>query len=178
MIARLHAPEPPDAPRTAWNAKPAGFRRQGCRDGIRPARLSRAAGLCSLLVVSIVGHGIDLVDCQRLRRALELHGERFLARVLTERERAYVLSKRDSVPHLAGRFAAKEAILKVLGTGWRGQIAWTDMEIVNDANGQPVVKLSGQCARIAEDKGITRILVSITHTSSHAAATAIGVREE
>ena len=81
------------------------------------------------------------------------------------------------MPSLAGRFAAKEAILKVLGTGWRGQIAWRDMEILNDPNGQPHVVLSGESQRIAAQLGITRILISITHTEHYAAASAIGVSE-
>ncbi len=106
---------------------------------------------------------------------MDQHADRFLTRVLTERERAYVSERRHMVAHVAGRFAAKEAILKVLGTGWRGQIAWTDMEIVNNANGQPCVTLSGECARIAKRRGVSQILLSITHTSTHAAATAIGI---
>ena len=78
---------------------------------------------------------------------------------------------------MAGRFAAKEAILKVLGTGWRGKIAWRDMEILNDKAGQPGVTLTGECKRVADGLGITRILVSITHTEHYAAATAIGIAE-
>jgi len=81
------------------------------------------------------------------------------------------------VPHIAGRFAAKEAILKMLGTGWRGQIAWTDMEISNDAAGQPHVTLSGHTAEVARRLGVVRILLSITHTEKNAAASAIGLSE-
>lgn len=75
---------------------------------------------------------------------------------------------------MAGRFAAKEAILKVLGTGWRGEIAWTDMEIVNDGAGKPVLTLSGECGRIARELGIVKWHVSISHTRVHACASAIG----
>ena len=76
-------------------------------------------------------------------------------------------------PRLAGRFAAKEAILKVLGTGWRGKITWRDMEVLNTGNGRPHVKLSGECERVARQLGITDILISITHTENYAVATVI-----
>lgn len=126
----------------------------------------------------IVAHGFDLVECRRIQDVLERHGDRFLARILTDMERRYVESKRDPLPHIAGRFAAKEAVLKVLGTGWRGAIAWTDVEVVNDRAGQPVVRLSGECERIAQGLGVTRVLVSISHTEKHAAASAIGLADD
>jgi len=125
----------------------------------------------------IVGQGIDLIECERIRQIWQRHGERFVRRLLTEAEWAHVQRYKDAVPSMAGRFAAKEAILKVLGTGWRGRIAWRDMEILNDAKGQPHVTLTGECARIAENLGITRILASITHTPHYAAATAVGLDE-
>src|SRR5688500_2957451 len=120
--------------------------------------------------MSIVGVGIDLVESARLRHVLERHGDRFLERLLTPAEIEYVrVYHKDLVPRVAGRFAAKEAILKVLGTGWRGKIAWRDMEILNDRSGQPVVTLRDECARIAAERGIGRILISITHTEHYAA---------
>jgi holo-[acyl-carrier protein] synthase len=125
----------------------------------------------------IVGHGIDIIECSRVAAVYERHAERFLDRLLTCAEREYVTGRRSIIQHLAGRFAAKEAILKVLGTGWRGAIAWRDMEIVNEPSGEPRVSLSGECARIAREKRITRILVSITHTPAYAAASAIGLEE-
>ncbi|MDQ3440784.1 MAG: holo-ACP synthase, partial [Planctomycetota bacterium] len=79
--------------------------------------------------------------------------------------------------HLAGRFAAKEAALKVLGTGWRGGIAWTDVEVVRETSGQPKIALSGECRRIAKELGISRWHVSISHIETHATASAIGLRE-
>jgi len=123
----------------------------------------------------IVSHGIDLIECERIARLVQRYPEQFLGRILTEAERAYVQSKRDSVPHIAGRFAAKEAVLKVLGTGWRGQISWRDMEVLNTDAGKPEVSLSGECARVARRLGITQILLSITHTPNYAAASAIGL---
>lgn len=123
----------------------------------------------------ILGHGIDLIECSRIAKVYEGHGQRFLERVLTaaEQERARQFAK--PIPFIAGRWAAKEAILKMLGTGWRGEIAWTDMEILPDALGRPVVTLSGECARLAAQQGIVRVLLSITHTDETAAASAIGV---
>ncbi len=124
-----------------------------------------------------IAHGIDLIECDRIREMLGQYPEKFLARILTDAERAYIETKRDPVPHVAGRFAAKEAILKVLGTGWRGQISWRDMDVVNDRHGAPRVELSGECRRIAEELGIATILLSITHTPNYAAASAIGLGE-
>ena len=128
--------------------------------------------------MSIVGHGIDLVECDRIARVLEAHGERFLDRVLTPAEQARAKQFKDPVPFIAGRWAAKEAILKMLGTGWRGRIAWTDMEILPDELGRPVVTLSGETARLAAELGVARVLLSITHTPLTAAASAIAMREE
>ena len=125
--------------------------------------------------MSILGHGIDLVECTRIAKVLENHGRRFLDRVLTPAEQQIVSRYRNPVPFIAGRWAAKEAILKMIGTGWRGKITWTDMEILPDELGQPHVTLSGETAHIAKQKGITRVLLSITHTEHHAAASAMGV---
>ena len=125
--------------------------------------------------MSVVGHGIDLVECQRIAALLDAHRERFLDRILTDAERAYVERHRNPLPHIAGRFAAKEAVLKVLGTGWRGKITWRDIEIRNDEAGRPEVTLAGECAIIARAAGIDRVLISITHTDSYAAASAIGL---
>ncbi len=127
--------------------------------------------------MSIVGHGIDLVECHRIAKVLEAHGERFLNRVLTPAEQARAKQFKDPVPFVAGRWAAKEAILKMLGTGWRGRIAWTDMEILPDGLGRPIVTLTGETARLAAKLRATRVLVSITHTESTAAVSVIGIRD-
>ena len=125
--------------------------------------------------MSILGHGIDLVECARIAKVLENHGQRFLRRVLTPAERERASKYKHPIPFIAGRWAAKEAILKMIGTGWRGRIAWTDMEILPDPSGRPVVTLTGETARHAERIGIRRVLISITHTRNHAAASALGV---
>jgi holo-[acyl-carrier protein] synthase len=128
-------------------------------------------------IMPIVGHGIDLVEIERIEKVWRDHPDRFLDRILTPAERAYCERHKNPLPHIAGRFAAKEAILKVLGTGWRGQIAWTDIDIANDEAGQPHVRLSGHTAQIAASKGIQRILLSISHAEKYASASAIGVAE-
>ncbi len=128
-------------------------------------------------MMSIVGHGIDIVETARIRRMLDEHGERFLDRCFTPREQAYcAASPRRRDERLTGRFAAKEAVLKVLGTGWRGGIAWTDIEILPEPSGQPRITLTGESARIATTLGINRWHLSISHIETHATASAIGER--
>jgi holo-[acyl-carrier protein] synthase len=80
--------------------------------------------------MEIVAHGIDLVDCPRIEEMVARHGERFVQRIFTAAEQAYAEANKNKIEKLAGRFAAKEAILKLMGTGWRGKIAWTDIEII------------------------------------------------
>ena len=127
--------------------------------------------------MSVVAHGIDLVECERIAELLQKHRQRFLKRILTPSERERAEQYKKSVSFIAGRWAAKEAILKMIGTGWRGKIAWTDMEILPNELGEPRVSLSGETARIAEELGIKRVMLSITHTDHYAAASAIGVTE-
>jgi holo-[acyl-carrier protein] synthase len=127
----------------------------------------------------IVGHGIDIIETARIKRSVEEHGEHFLERVYTRGEQEYCARNRKRYfEHLAGRFAAKEAVLKVLGTGWRGGIAWTDIEILPEPSGQPKITLSGECLRIATQLGIVHWHVSISHIETHATASAIGLRGE
>jgi holo-[acyl-carrier protein] synthase len=126
----------------------------------------------------VLGHGIDIVETERVRRLVEEHRQRFLDRCFTPAEQAYCArSQKRYYEHLAGRFAAKEAVLKVLGTGWRSGIAWTDMEILPDTMGKPEVQLTGVCREIAEKNGIRRWMVSISHIETHATASAIGLGE-
>ncbi len=125
----------------------------------------------------IIGHGIDVVEIPRMAAMLEKHGDRFTERVFTQAERDYCCTKKRQLEHLAGRFAAKEAVLKVIGTGWVGKISWHDVEVVNNAAGQPHVNLTGESARIAAELGIAKVLISISHTENWAAASAIGLAE-
>jgi holo-[acyl-carrier protein] synthase len=127
--------------------------------------------------MGIIAHGIDLVDFPRIEEMINRHDKRFLDRVFTAAEQAYADANRNGIEKLAGRFAAKEAVLKLVGTGWRGKIAWTDIEIVNTPTGQPEVKLSGEVKKIADKLGITQISVSITHTANFAIASAVALAE-
>jgi holo-[acyl-carrier protein] synthase len=124
--------------------------------------------------MDIVAHGIDMVECARLQEIIDRHGERFLKRVFTAAELEYCLGRKRQVEHLAGRFAAKEAVLKVLGTGWRNGINWTDVEIRNAPSGQPQVRLSGRCRELADQMRLAKVLVSISHIGTHAIASAVG----
>jgi len=99
-------------------------------------------------------------------------------RVFTAAERAYAEGNRNAVEKLAGRFAAKEAILKLMGTGWRGKIGWTDIEITNNTAGQPEVTLAGEVKEIAEKLGIGHISISITHTANFAIASAVALTQK
>ena len=116
--------------------------------------------------------GIDIIKVDRIRASLERFGERFTRRVLTDPERRYV---RDRPETMAGRWAAKEAVSKVLGLGVRG-IGWRDIEIERLPTGQPAVRLHGRAEARAGQLGMDRIAVSITHESDYAVAIAFGIR--
>jgi len=136
-----------------------------------PLVCGREAGIIRAMNVKALG--IDTVECQRIAELIDRHGRRFLDRVFTPAEQAYCLPRKRHVEHLAGRFAAKEAVLKALGTGWRDGIAWTDIEVVNNADGAPRVRLAGRCRQIADQDGYAGILISISHTSYQAVAVAL-----
>jgi len=118
----------------------------------------------------IFGIGVDLCEVERIEQAITRHGERFLARIYTPDERAYCESKLNKMERFAGRFAAKEAAMKALGTGWRRGVGWRDFEVTRLASGQPVIALHGVAQQIAQQMGVTRALVSITHTQATAMA--------
>lgn len=120
-----------------------------------------------------IAHGIDLVDFGRIEQMLDRHGRRFLERVFTVREQSNADAVKNRIEKLAGRFAAKEAVMKLIGTGWRSGIAWTDIEVINDASGRPVVSISGKVKEIADSAGIGPITLSITHTSQFAIASVV-----
>ncbi len=125
--------------------------------------------------MDVICHGIDLVDCTRVQELVDKHGQRFLDRVFTPAEQQYSQRHRLQVERLSGRFAVKEAVMKMLGTGWQNGIAWTDIEVVNDPLGRPEVKLSGKVSEVAKDLGIEQVSVSITHTKGLAVASAIAL---
>ncbi len=125
----------------------------------------------------IVGHGIDLVEVDRIRRMLAEHGERFLSRCFTEKEQHDSLGVRRQAEHLAARFAAKEAVLKALGTGLSHGIFWTDVEVRRGLSGKPEVHLSGKAKTIAGGRNITDWMISLTHTDRTAAASVIAMTD-
>lgn len=122
----------------------------------------------------IVGSGIDLCEVSRIRKAVEaLHGERLVERVFTPREITYARKKANPYERFAARFAAKEAGMKALGTGWRDGVTWHDLEVVNLPSGKPSLVLHGRAAEIAAAMGVRNIALSITHTTEQAMAMVI-----
>jgi holo-[acyl-carrier protein] synthase len=111
----------------------------------------------------VLGIGTDIIECLRIAQMIERHGEYFIGRVYTQYEIDYCGSRKASTQHYAGRWAAKEAILKALGTGWSRGISWRDMEIRSDEAGRPLVRLGGGARDVCERLGIADMLVSISH---------------
>ncbi len=121
----------------------------------------------------IVSIGIDIVEVYRIRETVE-RTARFVERVYTERERSYCESKGAAAAQsYAARFAAKEAFLKALKTGWRGKITWHDMEILNDEYGVPTLEIKGEAQTLMRNLGANKIHISISHTTDHAVAQVI-----
>ena len=121
----------------------------------------------------IVSIGIDIVEVYRIAETMT-RTPRFVERVFTEAERAYCDAKGVAAPQsYAGRFAAKEAFLKALQTGWRGKITWQDIEVVNDPDGVPSLNLKGEAARLFKVTRAAQMHISISHTSEHAVAAVI-----
>jgi len=126
----------------------------------------------------VIGIGTDITECLRIARMIERHGELFINRVYTPEEIRYCQNRKQSTQHFAGRWAAKEAIMKALGTGWRRGIAWRDIEVRSEPGGQPVVGVRGGVKEVVEQLGVARILVSISHCRTHATAYAIALGKD
>jgi holo-[acyl-carrier protein] synthase len=121
----------------------------------------------------IVGLGIDLAEVDRIRAAIERYGRRFIERIYTEKEIAYVERKANKYERYAARFAAKEAGMKAVGTGWKRGVRWRDFEVTNLPSGRPTLQLHGHAARFAEQLGVRNIALSITHTAAEGMAIVI-----
>ena len=121
----------------------------------------------------IVGSGIDLCEVPRIEQAIARYGKKFLERIFTDREIAYADRKANRSERYAARFAAKEAGMKALGTGWTGGIAWRDFEVANLPSGRPTLRFHGKAAEIAEKMGVRNIALSLTHTREQAMAVVI-----
>jgi holo-[acyl-carrier protein] synthase len=123
----------------------------------------------------IVGLGTDIVEIVRIAKMVERHGEHFLNRVYTDNEVKYCQRRKESNQHLAGRWAVKEAVMKVLGTGFIRGIHWRDIEVCSQQSGKPLLTLHGGARDRADQLGISQVLISISHCREYATATAIGV---
>ena len=129
-------------------------------------------------MAQIFGIGTDITECLRIARMIERHGELFLRRVYTDEEIRYCNSRRQATQHFTGRWAAKEAILRALGTGWQRGMSWRDMEIRTDPSGRPLVALRGAMIDLIEHHNIAQLKVSISHCRTHAVAYALAIGKE
>ncbi|MGH9583198.1 MAG: holo-ACP synthase, partial [Bryobacteraceae bacterium] len=141
--------------------------------GDRTAHFKGSTLVRARMGIMIVGIGTDLAEVARIRKSVEQFRERFLNRVYTDAERTYSFSKADFAERLAARFAAKEAGMKAIGTGWRRGVTWRDFEVINDTSGKPSLRLSGAARQIADGLGTSRISLSLTHTRETAFAVVI-----
>jgi len=123
--------------------------------------------------IMIKGIGIDTIEIDRIERVYARYGERFLKRIYASEEQAYALRYKDPVPRLAARFAAKEACMKALGTGWNFGVRWRDIVVINDRSGKPTLRLDGKAKTFFEKLPAERIHLSITHSRTHATAVVI-----
>jgi holo-[acyl-carrier protein] synthase len=114
----------------------------------------------------ILGTGIDLAEVDRIRASIDRHGDRFIKRIYTPGEIAYVERKANRFERYAARFAAKEAAMKALGTGWKRGVRWQDFEVANLPSGRPTLRLHGKAAEIAGTMGVRVVSLSLTHTAA------------
>lgn len=128
--------------------------------------------------MEIIGIGTDITECLRIARMIERHGELFVDRIYTPEEIRYCQNRKQATQHFTGRWAAKEAVLKALGTGWVRGIGWRDIEILSEVGGRPVVTLHGGAKDVARRLGVTEILISISHCRTHATAYVLAIRKE
>lgn len=121
----------------------------------------------------IVGLGVDIAEVARVKTAIERYGETFLRRVYAPKEREYCEQFKNKYERYAGRFAAKEAAMKALGTGWSRGVRWVDVEVSRQRGGRPTIVLAGEAKNVAERLGVKHIALSITHTDTQALAQVI-----
>jgi holo-[acyl-carrier protein] synthase len=124
--------------------------------------------------MTVIGVGVDVVEVDRIARAIARWGDAFVRRIYTPAEVVRAGAGITPVPRLAARFAAKEAVMKALGVGWRA-LAWHDIEIASDPAGRPIVRLYGSAQRVAAERGIGSVLVALSHTHEHAVANAVAL---
>ena len=127
--------------------------------------------------MNVIGLGTDIVECLRIAQMIERHGELFIGRVYTAHEIEYCSSRKAATQHYAGRWAAKEAVLKALGTGWIRGITWRDVEIRSLPGRRPTIALAGGAREVCEQLGVAQVLISISHCRHYATACAIALAE-
>jgi len=120
--------------------------------------------------MSVIGIGVDLVECERIKHSMDRFGDRFLHRVFTEGEIEYSMSMKFPERHLAARFAGKEAVAKAFGTGIGKAMGWRNIDIRKKESGEPFVVFSGPANALATERGVTSALITLSHTERHAAA--------
>ena len=120
--------------------------------------------------MSVIGIGVDLVECARIQHSLDRFGEKFLHRVFTEGEIAYSMSMKFPARHLAARFAAKEAVSKAFGTGIGKSMGWRDIDVHKKPSGEPFLVFAGQAEELAKQRGVTSARITLSHTDHHAVA--------
>jgi holo-[acyl-carrier protein] synthase len=125
----------------------------------------------------IIATGVDIVEISRIRNAAKRWKKNFLEKIFTEKELEYSNEKISSYQHLAARFAAKEAVLKALGSGLTSRMEWRDIEIWNESSGKPNVRLAGEVERISKKLNVKDIVISMSHTRTYAIANVILVKE-
>lgn len=143
----------------------------------KPTSLGDASPTKSDVRRSVLGIGTDIIECERIQRMIDKHGDVFLKRVYTIGEIDYCCGRKAANQHYAGRWAAKEAVLKALGTGWAHGIQWTDVEVFNQQGGKPMIRLVGRALEISHQQGVEEMLISISHTKDFATAYATSLGE-
>jgi holo-[acyl-carrier protein] synthase len=123
--------------------------------------------------MSVIGTGVDLVECARIQRSIDRFGDHFLRRVFTDGEIEYSMSMKFPARHLAARFAAKEAVSKAFGTGIGKAMGWRDIDVRKKPSGEPFLVLSGPAQDLAARRGITSALITLSHTEHHAMAAVV-----
>jgi holo-[acyl-carrier protein] synthase len=123
--------------------------------------------------MSVLGIGVDLVECARIERSLDRFGEKFLHRVFTAGEIEYSMSMKFPARHLAARFAAKEAVSKAFGTGIGKSMGWRDIDVHKKPSGEPFLVFGGGAERLAKERGVTNALITLSHSEQHAVATIV-----
>lgn len=121
----------------------------------------------------ILGIGNDIIEIERIRKSIDSHGQRLISKLFSQQEQDYCLKYKDSIPHFAGRFSAKEAVVKALGTGFGEHASWLDIEILNDSLGKPSVHFSSTLEKKVRG---TSVLISISHCQLYVTATALWIK--